>query len=161
MTRKISPKVQAVCRYCGKETLISVRALAKNYPICQECIRIRSKQDYDRRKANGLPVSGTRMPRSYHRAYEAKYYQRPEVKARRAEQFQRRMEDPQEQFKYAARKAVRNAIRRGDIKRQPCEVCGAIRVQAHHDDYSRPLDVRWLCPVHHAEHHAKARGETP
>ena len=35
----------------------------------------------------------------------------------------------------------------------PCEVCGATKAQAHHCNYSKPLDVRWLCPKHHAEWH--------
>lgn len=55
--------------------------------------------------------------------------------------------------KAAARKAVYEAIRAGRIVRQPCEVCGSRRAQAHHDDYGKPLDVRWLCRAHHAEWH--------
>ena len=65
---------------------------------------------------------------------------------------------------------VENAIGRGQIVRQPCEVCGADGkaadgrsiVQAHHDDYSKPLDIRWLCqPCHHEWHrHNVAKGET-
>ncbi len=43
------------------------------------------------------------------------------------------------------------------LTRQPCEVCGAINVHGHHDDYSKPLEVRWLCPKHHSEHHKLAR----
>lgn len=54
--------------------------------------------------------------------------------------------------KRAAHIAVGNALRDGKLKRQPCEVCGAI-AQAHHCDYSKPLDVRWLCTKHHAEWH--------
>ena len=50
-----------------------------------------------------------------------------------------------------------NAIRSGKLKRMPCEVCGSENVQAHHDDYSKPLDVRWLCVKHHNEHHVKMR----
>lgn len=57
----------------------------------------------------------------------------------------------------AARKAVRAAIAAGHLVRQPCEVCAAEKVQAHHDDYSKPLDVRWLCRPHHDEHHALER----
>lgn len=54
--------------------------------------------------------------------------------------------------KYAARIAVGNAVRDGRLTRLPCEECGATdRVQAHHEDYSRPLDVRWLCFKHHRE----------
>lgn len=53
-----------------------------------------------------------------------------------------------------ARRAVSLAIRRGDLVRQPCEVCGNPRVDGHHDDYSQPLKVRWLCRSHHQLHHA-------
>ena len=49
------------------------------------------------------------------------------------------------------------AIRAGRLVRQPCEVCGHEKVDAHHDDYSKPLEVRWLCRQHHAELHAKER----
>lgn len=55
--------------------------------------------------------------------------------------------------KARATTAVSNAVRDGRLTRQPCEVCGATRAQAHHDDYSKPLDVRWLCTKHHAEWH--------
>lgn len=48
---------------------------------------------------------------------------------------------------------ARKAIRDGILIKRPCEVCGAAQVDAHHDDYSRPLDVRWLCRSHHLRHH--------
>ena len=49
---------------------------------------------------------------------------------------------------------VQAAIRNGVLVRGPCEVCGDhIRVDAHHDDYSKPLAVRWLCRSHHKQHH--------
>lgn len=58
--------------------------------------------------------------------------------------------------KYRARIAVANAVRDGRLVRGPCEVCGTTkRVQGHHDDYRRPLVVRWLCFKHHMEHHGK------
>lgn len=50
--------------------------------------------------------------------------------------------------KYRAYMAVSNALRSGRLVRQPCERCGK-RAQAHHADYSKPLDVRWLCVVCH------------
>lgn len=56
-----------------------------------------------------------------------------------------------------ARAAVQSAIRRGLLMRGPCEVCGSLQVQAHHDDYSKRLEVRWLCPRHHADHHMNER----
>lgn len=52
-----------------------------------------------------------------------------------------------------ARHRVWSEIRSGRMARGRCEVCGAEYTHAHHDDYSRPLEVRWLCPVHHKEVH--------
>lgn len=51
---------------------------------------------------------------------------------------------------------VRGAIRSGMLKRKPCEVCNSTHlIHAHHDDYSKPLDVVWLCPKHHGERHVE------
>jgi hypothetical protein len=48
---------------------------------------------------------------------------------------------------------VTNAIRDGVLVRQPCRCCGTTEaVQAHHHDYSKPLDVDWLCFRCHREH---------
>jgi hypothetical protein len=57
----------------------------------------------------------------------------------------------------AARKAVQQAVKRGDLVRLPCEVCGSPKSAGHHDDYSKPLEVRWLCRTHHDELHAAER----
>lgn len=48
---------------------------------------------------------------------------------------------------------MQSAVRRGKLQRQPCEVCGE-KAHAHHPDYSKALEVRWLCPHHHARQHA-------
>lgn len=48
---------------------------------------------------------------------------------------------------------VSNAIRNGKLKKFPCMVCGRQKVEGHHPDYSRPLDVVWLCNPHHREAH--------
>ena len=61
-----------------------------------------------------------------------------------------RKEHPQRR---AAQVALGNAVRDGRLKSQPCFLCGA-DAEAHHPDYSRPLDVVWLCPAHHKQAHA-------
>lgn len=55
--------------------------------------------------------------------------------------------------KRAARILTGNAIKNGRLIKKPCEVCGNKKVHAHHDDYCKPLDVRWLCTRHHREWH--------
>lgn len=55
--------------------------------------------------------------------------------------------------KYPERKSAYNklciAIKRGEIIKKPCRDCDLINVQGHHPDYSKPLEVIWLCPSHH------------
>ncbi len=56
-----------------------------------------------------------------------------------------------------AHNAVARAVRSGKLKAQPCELCRAGKTHAHHDDYSKPLAVRWLCPECHAAVHKQER----
>lgn len=63
-------------------------------------------------------------------------------------------------LKYPAKKLaltlVNNLLRAGKISRQPCEECeSTTHVHAHHDDYAKPFDVRWLCAAHHSQWHKK------
>lgn len=90
------------------------------------------------------------------KAWREKHAADPQRLARKAEQMRGyRVEHAD---RHAARLAVRRAIEAGTLVRQPCEQCGAAPAHGHHDDYSKPLEVRWLCPTHHREHHAKATG---
>jgi len=52
-----------------------------------------------------------------------------------------------------AREAAAWAVRSGKIPRRPCEICRDQNVQLHHDDYSKPLEIRFLCVKHHREYH--------
>ena len=60
-----------------------------------------------------------------------------------------------------AHNLVETAIQQGVIVPAACEVCGESgtmrdgrrNVQAHHDDYNKPLSVKWLCQKHHHEWH--------
>lgn len=63
-----------------------------------------------------------------------------------------RKENPK---KYSAHMKVSNAVRDGKLlKVDSCEVCGSsFHVQAHHDDYDKPLEVRWLCAGCHTTWH--------
>lgn len=55
--------------------------------------------------------------------------------------------------KIAAQQALIRAVSAGKLTRQPCEVCGEPETHGHHDDYNKPLTVRWLCQPHHVQAH--------
>lgn len=79
---------------------------------------------------------------------------RPEVKARYDEYMRKYRSANREEI--SARQKVRYALITGRLVMEPCETCGSTRnVDAHHDDYSKPLNVRWLCRRHHKELHAQ------
>jgi hypothetical protein len=51
------------------------------------------------------------------------------------------------------------ARKEGRILSQPCEVCGNPYADAHHEDYSKPLELRYLCTRHHMQYHRKRHGK--
>ena len=56
--------------------------------------------------------------------------------------------------KNRARDAVKKAIASGKIIRMPCNICSSIsRTEAHHKDYSKKLEIVWLCSAHHKAVH--------
>lgn len=66
----------------------------------------------------------------------------------------------QNRKKQLAHYLVSSAIMDGVLHPQPCEKCGKNNppigrkiIDAHHDDYDKPLQVRWLCRKHHKEMH--------
>jgi len=63
--------------------------------------------------------------------------------------------------KYKAHIAVSNAVRDGRLKKpERCERCsGRYAIHGHHEDYSKPLDVIWLCRFCHGERHREINQE--
>ena len=75
----------------------------------------------------------------------------PEAKEKmRVRALLRKVKSPEE---YCARYILGNAVKQGKIIRLPCIVCGDEKSQGHHEDYTKPLDVIWLCDKHHKEKH--------
>jgi hypothetical protein len=46
--------------------------------------------------------------------------------------------------------------RRGLLFQEDCQRCGSPDSQMHHADYTKPLEVEWVCRQCHLIHHAKA-----
>lgn len=135
---------------------------------CPECVRKRDTAWRLRRKESGRPVISKKMPREYHRQYESLYFKSEHNRARRNILAKKYREDPELRGRYDARWKVRVALKSGALVKMPCESCGKTQVQAHHDDYNKPIDVRWLCVRCHSEWHTlntpiypkeKARGQ--
>ena len=63
-------------------------------------------------------------------------------------------------LKYHCHSITSGAINRGKLLKQSCEICdSSLRVEAHHESYYEPLNVKWLCMKHHRELHKKIRSE--
>ncbi len=60
-----------------------------------------------------------------------------------------------EMEKDRARKTLNNAISDGRAVRGSCVVCGKPNAHGHHTDYSKPMEVIWLCIQHHSDLHRR------
>jgi hypothetical protein len=58
----------------------------------------------------------------------------------------------EQRLKSRARAYANVYQKRGKLVPELCEVCGG-KAEKHHPDYGRPLEVKWLCRIHHRELH--------
>jgi hypothetical protein len=61
--------------------------------------------------------------------------------------------------KISAQRKVRKAVQFGRlIRSETCQICNKIsKTHGHHEDYSKPLEVIWMCSICHLYHHQKHR----
>jgi hypothetical protein len=146
------------CRECGVEKTLDQyykhSAMGDGHlNKCIECVKSRVKKhrdenidrirEYDSKRAN--------WPK---RAAARKEYAKTEAGKL---SHKRALQNYRKRFplKAIAHYALANAVRVGKVKRQEfCSECSSSqKVEAHHDDYTKPLDVRWLCEACHKEWH--------
>lgn len=136
-----------ICKCCGKDRPISEYYANKSCQLgvsrkCKECTKKAARKN---RKANI----------EYYRQYDKERASLPQrVLAREKYTKEYRKKNPDI---YKAHNAVNNAVRDGRLnKPDSCECCGKeAYLEAHHCDYSKPLDVMWLCKPCHASWHQK------
>jgi len=143
------------CKFCETEKN-GAEFYASNKGKCKECVKTAVKKnrsenaeyykEFDRKRAM-LP----------HRVKARKEYAQTE-KGKESHKRSKKKWLDKNTIKRAAHIMVGNYIRDGKLVKKPCEICGMEKVHAHHDDYARPLDVRWLCEIHHRQWH-KENGE--
>jgi hypothetical protein len=125
------------CKDVKKET-----EFYANSHKCKECTKIGVRLNYRANKIHYIEYEKQREKTDSRKAFK------------KMQQSKHRFNNVE---KYKARNAVANAIRCNRLKKGNCEICGSINTQAHHEDYSQPLNIRWLCFVcHRAEHGQEA-----
>lgn len=147
-----------ICSCCGEEkgiSLFQTRKASKDglTAACKACLSARDKaraNDPNRVKAR-QEYANTEAGREAQRRAALAYVARNPEKVR-ASKDQWQISNPKKRKIHGL---VAYAVKTGVIKRQPCEACGRLPADAHHDDYDQPLAVRWLCPQHHREWHAE------
>lgn len=149
--------IKISCRKCKCMFVPKPWQMKKRDYTCLLCLREYNKNYRAARKLSGNPVIPGKMTPEWHREYEKKWRELPNVRHKLAAHQRRYRKDKILRPKHMARWQLNRAIIAGKITRGKCELCGSHKTDAHHDDYSRPLDVRWLCRQHHAETHANAR----
>lgn len=60
---------------------------------------------------------------------------------------------PEQKLKANCRAYAKVYLRRGKLIRQPCKLCSEPNTEMHHEDYSKPLEVTWLCKLCHVRYH--------
>jgi hypothetical protein len=106
--------------------------LNKCIPCARECAIENRRDNIDRVRAYDR-ARGNRQGSDYLKKYREKYPN-----------------------KYRAHNMVNNYIRDNKLFKEPCEVCDTKNnIHAHHDDYLKPLKIRWLCSAHHSQWHAE------
>ena len=121
--------------------------------VCKSCVKDRvGKREKALRETTEFVVSERERGREkYHRLYKGNGQTgSTEAKAKYIK------DNPLRRY---ANNMVASALKSGRLEKKPCEVCDDPRVHGHHDDYYKPLEVRWLCTKHHHEHHVKLREE--
>jgi len=135
------------CNVCQKEKSLEdfyrdkTKTLRRDY-TCIECRRMLNRvRDRDRDKTP-------------ERVKKSKDWVQSERGKERARQ-RRRQNYNINRERHQAQTIIRRLIKMGIIARQPCEICGNEPSKGHHLDYSKPLEVVWLCQKHHSEVHRK------
>jgi hypothetical protein len=137
-----------VCKRCGEN---NQKEFYSGYSgICKTCKRkdvsIYRKKNLKRIRLYDR-LRGNRQKKEY---LESKEYKSSHLKANQKWRLKNKE-------KVVAYYKVGNAIRYRKIKKENCRICNKKASHAHHYDYSKPLDVFWLCSKHHRLEHFRRK----
>lgn len=142
-----------ICKSCGNPSFYRRSWGWK----CKYCVNKEGRIWAKERREKGLPTGG-KCSAEWWAQYRGQYYSKPENRKRQTENMKGYREDPVLKERMDARDAVNKAVKSGRLIKTPCVDCGSTkRIEGHHPDYSKPLDVIWLCWKCHIERHVLER----
>ena len=121
--------MKRICRKCGETKYLYLFKVNSSLPsghtyLCKSCANLES-----------LKYKNT------NKDYFKKYYKQHRKKINK--QIREWLN------KHPDVKNCRNRLNTGRIKKSPCTICKNPMSEAHHNDYSKPKDIIWLCKKHH------------
>ncbi len=145
---------RVLCRKCPAEFALTAAA-AKNSdyrcPACRKADNRKHFQSHKDQRREYMRDYREANPEK-HARWSAETRATPEFKAKWAAYIAMSAD------RKRARSKVTTALRAGRLVRPATCACGSgLRVEAHHDDYAKPLDVEWLCRRCHRKHHPTPR----
>lgn len=115
-------------------------------PICTRCGAV--KENKDSGFCNRCKREAAQARRLKAKESDPKFLSKE--RKRKRDKYRKNAEH---RFKIEVRNLTYKAISAGILIPKPCKICGKEKVDAHHDDYSKPLEVKWLCRGCHRKHH--------
>lgn len=135
------------CRICNKKKA----AIHFYYLICKACHKIRKALHYQKNKKRILGKSKLYyMENRDHKIKLARKWVKnnPIKRKLNLEKYK-----SANKHKIKMRSILNKALLKGTVVKSSCVICGNKKVEAHHDDYTKPLDIKWLCRSHHGAWH--------
>lgn len=168
------------CSKCKKIKILSEFNRHSKKPdgrqnFCRNCQRQHHIENVDRERAHAKAWVDRNRERHYEHTrawakrnpkkvseFNRKFRElRPEVAVANNKRYKERYPE-----KIEARRITKAALLRGELaKPDHCERClepkEPRQLDGHHEDYSKPLEVRWVCRQCHTDIHTEKRGGTP
>lgn len=141
-----------ICKTCGHSKkfdafhTVTTNGVLYYRRVCRKCVNVEQRKKYDKNENGFADVRRAAAGKQHAKNPKAHYKRNIEYWRRHPE-------------KAACTQKVMKAVKSGVLKKQPCARCGSEKSQAHHEDYSKPLDVIWLCQKHHGERHREINRE--
>ncbi len=142
------------CRKCGQRK--NAAEFWGSFKRCKDCINKRTATPGARRAHGAICNRHSERHRESLRAAGRRYYRH------NTERMNEYASKQTTTLKGIARQALQKAVQNGEIaKPSKCEKCNGefplFKIHGHHPDYTKPLEVIWLCSICHGLEHRQEK----